>query len=100
MAVRYSNGSGAIMDKDLEKPIANIRYQLMETSKTKYTTGKWWGEFSIKKEIKRSGNYILEFEGGRKGECLVSSKSEASGSASRYHYSFFGRGPLGRRGYK
>jgi hypothetical protein len=100
MAVRYSSGSGVIIDKDMEKPIADIRYQMMETSKTKYTTGKWWGDFSTKKEIKRSGNYILEFEDGRKGECLVSIRSEATGGASRYHYSFFGRGPLGYRGYK
>jgi hypothetical protein len=100
MAIRYSNGSGAIIDKELEKPISDMRYQMMETSKTKYTTGKWWGEFSTKKEIKRQGNYILEFEDGRKGECVVSSTSEAAGSTSRYHYSFFGRGPLGRRTYK
>lgn len=100
MAVRYSNGIGVIIDKELEKPIADIRYQMMETSKTKYTTGKWWGEFSTRKEIKRAGNYILEFEDGRKGECIINANSEAARSTSRYHYSFFGRGPLGRRGYK
>jgi hypothetical protein len=100
MAVRYSNGSGVIIDKEMNKPITDIRYQMMETDKTKYTNGKWWGEFSTKKEIKRPGNYILEFEDSRKGECIVSVNSEAARSTSRFHYSFFGRGALGRRGYK
>ena len=43
MAIRYSNGSGRLHDKELERPIAEIQYQLLETNPTRYTTKKWWG---------------------------------------------------------
>ena len=41
MAIRYSNGTGNLIDKELNKPLAVIQYNLLETSPTKYTSGKW-----------------------------------------------------------
>ena len=98
MALHYSNGTGRLHDKELGKPIVDIQYQLIETDPTKYTPKKWWGEFSTKREIKPLGNYLIEFEDGRKGECIVgNSTTPVKKSASRRHYcSFHSRGPLGR----
>lgn len=99
MAIRYSNGSGRLHDKELERPIAEIQYQLLETNPTRYTTKKWWGEFSTKRELKKRNNCMIEFEDGRKGDCIITSSSTATKSrvTFRYHYSFYGRGPIDRR---
>jgi len=99
MAIRYSSGTGNLIDKELNKPLSIIQYNMMETSPTKYTSGKWWGEISIKKELKKTGNYIMELEDGRKGECVISSDSQEKRTASNYFYSFFGRGKLGKPRY-
>ncbi|MBG7617687.1 MAG: hypothetical protein IZT57_04890, partial [Chloroflexi bacterium] len=46
MAIIFKNGTGNLYDKGSETPLGVISYQLMETKATKYTSGKWWGEFS------------------------------------------------------
>ncbi len=99
MAIRFSSGTGNLIDKDLNKPLSIIQYNLLETSPTKYTSGKWWGEISIKKELKKTGNFIMEMEDGRKGECVISGDNQNKGTASNYFYSFFGRGKLGKAKY-
>ena len=43
MGIHYSNGLGRLYDKDIERPIAEVKYQLIETDATKYTPKKWWG---------------------------------------------------------
>ena len=99
MAVHYSNGIGKLYDKEIERPIAEVRYQLIETDPTKYTPKKWWGEFSTNRDIKHRGDsvYILELEDSRKGECFVNiNTQERKRSASHHHYRFNGRGKLGR----
>ena len=102
MALSYSNGTGSLIDKELDVPIADIQYQLTETTPTKYTPQKWWGEFSSRRELKKLGNYVLELEDGRKGTCVVGSSNMPGttlkrGPARRYYYSFHGRGALGKR---
>ncbi len=97
MGIHYGSGLGLVYDKEIEKPLARVSYQLIETDPTKYTKKKWWGEFSTTKEIKRSGNYIIELEDGRKGECVVFTNTEVKrGSGSQYFYHFNGRSTLGR----
>ena len=97
MAIRYTNGIGKIYDKEIQQPISDVTYQLIETDKTKYTPKKWWGEFSAKREIKRLGNYILELDDGRKGECVIIANTEGGkGPGAHHHYRFNGRGALGR----
>ena len=98
MGIHYGNGFGLVFDKELEKPIAKGNYSLIETDATKYTKKKWWGEFSTSKAIKRAGNYIIELEDGRKGECIIFANSEAKqGRASQYSYHFNGRSALRRK---
>lgn len=98
MAVHYSGGIGVLYNKGTDENIATVAYQLVETDPTKYTKKKWWGDFSTKQEIKRPGSYVIEFEDGRKGECIISNNTPTGKrSVSRYYYTFFGRGPLGRR---
>ena len=97
MALKYSSGFGRIYDKEAGKIIDEVRYQLVETDQTKYTKKKWWGEFSTKQKIDRPGNYIIEVDDGRKGECIVSTNADGrKGLVSLYHYRFYGRGKLGR----
>lgn len=96
MAVKYTSGTVNLRDKDAQTDLGEIRYQMMETGRTKYTTGKWWGDFSTKKEVRRLGNYLLEFEDGRKGEAIISINYDAPSKTARYQYTFFGRGALGR----
>lgn len=98
MAVHYSGGVGVLYNKGTDENLAKVAYQLIETDPTKYTKKKWWGDFSIKKELKQLGNYVIEFEDSRKGECIISNNTlTGKRIASRYYYTFFGRGPLGRR---
>ena len=97
MGIHYGNGLGLLYDKEIEKPIAKVSYQLIETDPTKYTKKKWWGEFSTSKELRRTGNYTIELEDGRKGDCVVFTNSELKqGHASHYFYHFNGRSTLGR----
>ena len=97
MALHYSNGTGTLHDKEIEKPIAEVQYQLIETDATKYASKKWWGEFFTKREVKNPANYLIEFDDGRKAECVVfGSTTPMKESSSRLHYyRFYSRGRLG-----
>ena len=57
------------------------------------------GGISVKKQLKKTGNYIIEIEEGRKDECVISSDSQTRGTTSSYYYNFFGRGKLGKPRY-
>jgi hypothetical protein len=98
MAIHYSNGIGRIFETESDDPVAEVKYQLIETDSTKYTRKKWWGEFSTKREIKRLGKYVIQVEDGRKGECVINTNTEGKRRiVSQYYYRFNGRGALGRR---
>lgn len=100
MGLHYSGGIGSVYDKELDKPISTIDYQLIETDATKYTKKKWWGEFYSSKKIKRTGVYRIELEDGQSGDCVVWVKDDiVQDRASQYHYHFNGRGKLGKKGY-
>jgi hypothetical protein len=97
MGLHYNGGSGFLHDKELEKPIADIQYQLIETDATKYAAKKWWGGFSTKREVKKLGNYMIEFDDGRQGDCVIFSGDElpkGTRPSRRYQYRFYGRGRL------
>jgi hypothetical protein len=104
MAIHYSSGFGKLYKKDTGGTTFDISYQLIETDQTRYTNKKWWGEFSTKQEINPVGVYIMEFDDGRKGECIVTINSEklerrreGERLARHYYCRFYGRGKLGRR---
>ena len=98
MGLHYRSGTGLLRDLDAEKNIADVKYQLIETDPTKYTNKKWWGEFSTSQRIKRLGKYMLEFEDGRSGSCLISTNPEKGEVrlARTHYYRFYGRGKLSR----
>ena len=97
MALHYSSGIGNLYDKEINKPISRINYQLIEIDPTKYTNKKWWGEFYSSKIIKKSGVYRIELEDGKSGDCVICVKDDfAQDKASQFHYHFNGRGKLGR----
>jgi len=97
MALHYSSGIGMIYDKEIDKPISKIDYQLIETDPTKYTKKKWWGELYSSKRIKKTGVYRIELEDGLSGDCVIWVKDDFSQDrASQYHYHFNGRGKLGK----
>lgn len=100
MGVHYSNGSGYLHDRGLDKSVSvDIQYYLRETDPTKYTARKWWGGISAKQEIARLGNFQIEFQDGRRGTCAVVNNNTTveKDVSHRYHYLFYGRGKLGGR---
>ena len=94
MARHYSGGTGKLYSKESSEIIAEIKYQIIWTDRTKYTRSIWWGEFSTVREIRRLGNYIIELENGRKGECVISN-TQGRRLLSQYYYRLNGRSPLG-----
>ncbi len=85
--------------KDIDKAVADARYQMMMTQGTRFTAGKWWGDFSTNKELKNVGEFIMEFEDGSRGEIFVFTSGASLGKGSRFQYTFNGRGKLsGLRG--
>ncbi|MEN8614326.1 hypothetical protein ABFB09_03440 [Dehalogenimonas sp. THU2] len=99
MTVRYSGGTARLYAKDIEKPVADVRYQMMFTQGTKFTRMKWWGDFYASKELKNTGEFIMEFEDGSRGEVFVHTGGAPQSKSGRYQYSFNGRGRLsGLRG--
>ena len=103
MGIHFNNGQGRLYDKDSQEPLARIDYQLIETDATKYTRKKWWGEFSTGEEIKRLGNYTIEFDDSRRGECVVMAntpdrpREQKERQNTQRHYHFNGRGVLGHK---
>ena len=94
MTVRYLGGTARIYSKDIDKPVAEIRYQMMITQATRFTRMKWWGDFSANKEIKPLGEFIMEFEDGTRGEIFVYASGASGAKASRFQYTFNGRSKL------
>ncbi len=99
MGIRFANGQGNLYDKETpDFPAARLGYQLTETDATKYTKKRWWGDFSTGDELKHLGNFYIEFEDGRRGECVVIANTEASSrKAKTWYYHFNGRGALSRK---
>ena len=98
MAVHYSSGFGKLYDKDTKSIVADVKYQLTETDDTKYTSKKWWGEFSTGQKLRKGDNYIIIFEDARRGGCWISFNTDRmpGKSSSVQYYRFFGRGKLGK----
>ena len=106
MAIHFSNGIGQLFEKSIDKPIAQIKYHLIETDPTKYTRKKWWGDFQSNnglKDFQLSGTLRINFDDGRNGECVVWLENEngsESGSKNKVKkttanlYHFNGRGKL------
>ena len=98
MAIHYSSGIGRISGKDTGDSVIEVKYLLIETDPTKHSRKKWWGDLSTGHEVKRVGDYVIEFEDRRKGECLISGKAQQQkGGVIHYYYRFNGRGKLSRR---
>ena len=76
------------------KFIVNVSYQLQDKSEA-----SWWGELVPTEHSGQLGNgvgYVIELEDGRKGRCSIRKEVNraATGSPSRYRYSFKGLGLL------
>ena len=93
MALHYSSGIGNVFDKNQGKNIADIKYHLIESDPTIYTRKKWWGDFSTTGKISTTGDYRIEMEDGRMGDCIISVNTEHKDKRQLY-YNFFGRGKL------
>ena len=93
MALHYSSGVGYLFEKNMGKNIAEIKYRLVETDPTKYTSKKWWGELSTTSKIGQTGDYRIELEDGRKGDCIITVNTEQKDRRQLF-YNFFGRGKL------
>ncbi|ACZ62184.1 MULTISPECIES: hypothetical protein [Dehalococcoides] len=94
MSIKYSSGLGHIYLKDVDKPLADVQYNLMETNSSQYTSAKWWGEITSAKELKPS-EYIFETEDGRKGSVVISLTNPPGRKLPKYRYLVNGRGSLG-----
>lgn len=80
--------------KDIDKPVADVRYQMMTTKGTRFTPGKWWGDFTTSKDLKTQGEFIMEFEDGSRGEIFIYSNGTSLGKSGHYQFTFNGRGKL------
>jgi len=94
VSIKYTNGSGHIYLKDVDKPLADVQYSLMETNSSQYTSAKWWGEITSSKELKPS-EYIFEAEDGRRGSVVISLITPPGRKLQKYRYLVNGRGTLG-----
>jgi hypothetical protein len=93
-----SSGFGHLYEaQSPESSVAIINYQLTETDATQYTKKRWWGEFSMGEALRHSGNYIIDFEDRRRGDCLVSANTNGIRKGQIFFYRFNGRGQLNRR---
>jgi len=76
-----------------EQSVIGINYQLRGDS-----PASWWGDFVLTeyRRLDDSGRYIIEFEDGRKGMCSIRKEvgRAATGTPTRYRYSFKGSGLL------
>ncbi|AGG08238.1 hypothetical protein [Dehalococcoides mccartyi] len=103
MSIKYTSGLGHIYLKDVDKPLADVQYNLMETNSSQYTSAKWWGEITSSKELKPA-EYIFEAEDGRKGSVVISLTTPPGRKLPKYRYLVNGRGSLGnlhnKRGQK
>ena len=99
MSLHISNGVGNLYEKESpDFPAARINYNLMETDATKYNKQKWWGEFSTAEELKHLGNFLVDFEDARRGECVVIANTEGASKKSKtWYYHFNGRGTLSKK---
>jgi hypothetical protein len=99
MTVRYLGGTARLYAKDIEKPVADVRFQMMMTDANRFTRMKWWGDFSASKELKTLGEFIMEFEDGSRGEVFVYASGAPQGKG-RYQYPFNGRSKLNGAGFR
>ena len=100
MTVRYSGGTARLYAKDIEKPVADVRYQMMVTDATRYTRMKWWGDFSANKELKTLGEFIMEFDDGSRGDVFVYTSGAPGAKSGRFQYTFNGRSKLTGGGFR
>ena len=94
MTIKYLGGTARLYAKDIEKPVADIRYQMMISQATRFTRMKWWGDFSANKELRTVGEFIMEFEDGTRGEVFVYTSGAPGSKSGRYQYTFNGRSKL------
>ena len=88
MALRYSSGTGNLYGKDNNEHLGFANYLLIEMNPTKYSSGKWWGEFSTKCELEPGVSYLMEFENSRKGNFTISKETKEKRTATKYYYNF------------
>ena len=93
MPIQYSDGTGKLYFKGIEKPAADVRYHLLTIPSNRFNASKWWGTLSSNKEIRNAQDVILEFENRARGEIFLfaSGRLQANG---RYPYTFNGHGRL------
>jgi len=98
LSLHFSGGTALLYDKDGDTLAGKGSYQLIESDGSIYTRKRWWGQFVSDKEVKAGASvFIMEFEDGRKGECILLASDEVGSDAARHFYHFNGRGKLGNR---
>jgi hypothetical protein len=80
-----------------EQSVIGIDYQLRGGS-----VNNWWGDFVLTeyRRLSDDGRYMIELEDGRKGMCAIHKEvgRAATGTPTRYRYSFKGVGSLSKPG--
>ncbi len=98
MSVHMSSGFGHLYETQApDHALATISYQLTETDATQYTKKRWWGEFTLGEPLRHTGNYIIDFQDMRRGDCLVTAGADTGGKGKLCFYRFNGRGQLSKR---
>ena len=78
-----------------EQTAFSIDYRLLGEVPT-----RWWGDFILTeyRHLANEGRYYIELEDGRRGMCAIHKEvgRAATGTPTRYRYSFKGIGGLNR----
>ena len=86
-------GKGKIYDSS-KNYIDEVTYDIYHKSPTEPNEAEWWGEITPNKDIMPAGNYIIELDDGRKGPCIIKTKTTSSFGLVVDSYDLEGNGPL------
>jgi hypothetical protein len=96
--MNVNRSSGRLYRFPNRQEVSPVEYKIYEERETGMN-GHWWGEIYLDSalRLREDKNYIMEFEDGRKGRCVVKRLSNRviNGTPSRYMYRFTGLGILG-----
>jgi hypothetical protein len=92
------HGDGKLYRFSNQQMVSAVEYKLYE-EQDPGMYGHWWGELYLDSNLRiiEDKNYVMEFQDGRKGRCVVKRLSNRVliGIPSRHMYRFTGMGTMG-----
>lgn len=86
-------GKGKIYDSH-ENYLDEVTYEIQYQSPAGSNGEEWWGEITPDNGIMPVGNYIIELNDGRRGQCVIRMKTNSSFGLVIDTYHLEGTGPF------